>query len=1028
MFAATAAHAQNAFKVSLKLVDANTDEPVSFATTSLTEPGADEAQKYVLTDSEGKSDFTKVKKGTYILKAEIMGYKTYVQEITVDKNLDLGTIRMAEDVEALDAASVTAVGNPIIVKKDTVEYNASSFKTSDNDMLEDLLKKLPGVEVSSDGTITANGETISKITIDGKTFFLDDPQLASKNLPAKMIEKVKVVERKSEQARFTGIDDGQEEFIIDLSIYKGMMDGWFGNLTAGAGHDAPDKGYYNEDHKFADEGWRYQGGAIVGNFKDHSQLTLILNANNTNNRGFNDLAGGMMGGMMGGGMRGGMRGGGGMGGGMMGGGMGGGMMGGMGGGITSSWMGGLNGAWDLLDGDMELSGNYLYNGSNSYVEQESHQITYMEDGSQLINDETGTSTRNTGGHRFGMRLDHQFSPSSSILFEPQFNFGGGDFSEFSDFATNTIGTDGIERKTNQGFNTSYGDNENWTASGRFLYRQRLGKAGRTLSLNANYNFSNNDMTSFNQSLTQVDENKDNEWDVNPTIVNQKYLQNSKSSSLTGRLVYTEPLMEKLYLEASYQYSWSRSNTTKDAFNSGTNEFGEGYILYNPEGETPDALYSNSILNQNINQRAGITFSWQTDKLTAQLGASANPTHTYNETNGETYESNVVNWSPEARIRFYFNDYTNMMLNYNGRSSQPSTSQLMPVPDNTNPLNVSLGNPYLLPYFNHNARWNFGYTDMSSFMSINGNISGGMVQNAITNAQWYDKAGVQYSIPVNGPGTYNANAMLMINAPIGLSNFSIMSMTNARYNQSTSYIGNGNLATDKYYDAANVTFDYEAFNRDFPDLGKSDAFTQNNTMTTGVMQMLRLTYRNDVVELVAGGRTNMSKSWYTMNSVNQKATWTNNASFEMNWTLPFGMNLITDINYNWYNGYSTAQEPEFVWNAEITQLLFNNKCTLALRAYDLLNQAKNLTVTDNSNYHLERRSNTLGRYVVVALTYRFGTFGGKRGNRGPGMMGRGGMGGPGGPGGMGGGMRGGMRGGMGGGMRGPMGPPAGGMMR
>ena len=996
---ATAAYAQNSFKVSLKLVDANTNEPVSFATTSLTLAGADEAAKYVLTDTDGKSDFTKVKKGTYTLKAEIMGYKAHVQEIVVDKNMDLGVIKMAEDVEALDAASVTAVGNPIIVKKDTVEYTASSFKTSDNDMLEDLLKKLPGVEVNSDGSITANGETITKITIDGKTFFLDDPQLASKNLPAKMIEKVKVVERKSEQAQFTGIDDGQEEFIIDLSIYKGMMDGWFGNLTAGAGHDAPDKGYYNEEHKFADEGWRYQGGAIVGNFKDHSQLTLILNANNTNNRGFNDLAGGMMGGMMGGGMR-----------------------GGMGGGITSSWMGGVNGAWDLFDGDMELSGNYLYNGSNSYVEQESHKITYMVDGSELIDDQTGTSTRNTGGHRFGVRLDHEFSPNSSILFEPQFNFGGGDFSEFSDFSTNTIGTDGVERKSNKGFNTSYGDNENWTASGRFLYRQRLGKAGRTVSLNANYNFSNNDMTSFNQSLTQVDLNEDNEWDNNPTIVNQKYLQNSKSSSLTGRLVYTEPLVENLYLEASYQYSWSRSKNIKDAFDSGTNEFGDGFIIYNPIGEIANALYSNSILNENVNQRAGITFSWQTDKLTAQLGASANPTHTYNETNGKTYESNVVNWSPEARIRFYFNDYTNMMLNYNGRSSQPSTSQLMPVPDNTDPRNVSLGNPYLKPYFNHNARWNFGYTNMSSFMSINGNISAGMVQNAITNAQWYDKASVQYSIPVNGPGTYNANAMLMINAPLGLSNFSIMSMTNARYNQSTSYIGNGNLATDKYYDAANVTFDYEAFNRDFPDLGKTDAFTKNNTMTTGVMQMLRLTYRNDVVELVAGGRTNMSKSWYTMNSVNQKATWTNNASFEMNWTLPFGMNLITDVNYNWYNGYSSPQKSEFVWNAEITQLLFNNKCTIALRAYDLLNQAKNLTVSDVSNYHLESRSNTLGRYVVVAFTYRFGTFGNNRGGRGPGMgMGRGGMrGGPaGGP------MGGGMRGGMG---RGPMGPQAGGMMR
>ena len=283
----------------------------------------------MLTDHEGAAAITKVKKGTYILKAEIMGYKAHEQELTLEKAVDLGTIRMKEDVEVLDAASVSAVGNPIIVKKDTIEDNASSFKTSDNDMLEDLLKKLPGVEVNSDGSITANGETITKITIDGKTFFLDDPQLATKNLPAKMIEKVKVVERKSEQARFTGIDDGQEEHIIDLSVYKGMMNGWFGNLQGGGGHDLPDEGYYNEDHKFMDEGWRYQGAAIVGNFKEDSQISIIANANNTNNRGFNDLAGGMMGGMRGGG-----------------GGMGRGGMGGFGGGngITSSWMGGLNGA------------------------------------------------------------------------------------------------------------------------------------------------------------------------------------------------------------------------------------------------------------------------------------------------------------------------------------------------------------------------------------------------------------------------------------------------------------------------------------------------------------------------------------------------------------------------------------------------------------------------------------------------------------------------------------------------------------
>ena len=330
--AAVPAFAQNSFTVKFRLLDAGSGEPVGYATASLTVKGEKSASKYVLTDGEGNASLAKVRKGTYILKAELMGYKTYEKELLVEKNVNLGDIKMEEDVKVLDAASVSAVGNPIIVKKDTIEYTASSFKTSDNDMLEDLLKKLPGVEVASDGSITANGETIKKITIDGKTFFLDDPQLASKNLPAKMIEKVKVVEKKSDQAIFTGIDDGNEETIIDLSVYKGMMNGWFGNLSAGGGHDVPDPGYYNDEHTFLKEGWRYQGAGMIGNFKEDSQISIILNANNTNNRGFNDMAGSMMQGMRGGG-----------------GGMGRGMGGfGGGNGETTSWMGGLNGSFDFF--------------------------------------------------------------------------------------------------------------------------------------------------------------------------------------------------------------------------------------------------------------------------------------------------------------------------------------------------------------------------------------------------------------------------------------------------------------------------------------------------------------------------------------------------------------------------------------------------------------------------------------------------------------------------------------------------------
>ena len=210
LLASVTASAQGQVSVSLKLIDSKTSEPVSFATVSLTVKGQETPAKYVLSDIDGNAELTKMRRNTYILKAELMGYKPYSQELKVDKDMNLGEIKMEEDVEVLDAARVTDVGNPIIIRKDTVEYTASSFKTSDNDMLEELLKKLPGVEVESDGTITANGETITKITIDGKTFFLDDPQLASKNIPAKLIEKVKVVEKKSEQAQFTGIDDGEE--------------------------------------------------------------------------------------------------------------------------------------------------------------------------------------------------------------------------------------------------------------------------------------------------------------------------------------------------------------------------------------------------------------------------------------------------------------------------------------------------------------------------------------------------------------------------------------------------------------------------------------------------------------------------------------------------------------------------------------------------------------------------------------------------------------------------------------------------
>ena len=956
MLVCTGMYAQVGFPVRMKLSDRSTGEPVGFATVSMTLKGAKEPLKYVMSTEAGEVDFEGIVRGTYIMKAELMGYKPYEQEITVDRMIDLGTVQMSPDVEMLDAASVTAVGNPIIVKKDTIEYSATSFKTSDNDMLEELLKKLPGVEVGTDGSITANGETITKVMIDGKEFFLDDPQLATKNIPAKIIEKVRVVEKKSDQAEFTGIDDGEEETVIDLSVKPGMMDGWFGNVMAGGGHDLPPRNDGN-----AVDDWRYQGAAMVGRFTQNSQISIILNGNNTNNRGFNDIAGSMMQNMRG--SRGMGR-----------------RMGGWGrNGITTSWMAGANGAFNLLDGNMELNGNYMYGGSDRYIMEKSSETTYNDNGSVETYNEDGENLSHSDGHRFGVRLEHKFSENTSILFEPQFDFGTGSYTEDYVFDKSLDGA-----AVNEGFNRNTGSNSNWRARGFLLFRQRLGKPGRTVSVMFNYSFSNNDLWGFNQSLTRNLEGETPSDD----IVNQRYDQNSRSSSLSGRVVYTEPLGHDFYLEANYSYGWNRSKTFKSTYNSGGNpgdlvDLDGGSMTYDPAGETFDKDYSNDITNRYVNQSAGLNFMYQKEKLRAQLGAAIRPTDTDNMTNGESYKSNVINWSPQAMLRYDPDDNTSLRLFYFGRSSQPSTSQLMPVLDNSNPVNVSLGNPYLIPYFNHNIRAMFGYTDTETFMSIHGRFGSSIVQDPIVNAQW-NNAGVRYSIPVNGPASVSVDGRVMINSPFSRnSKFSIFSMTYARFNESTSYIQrtDGGLDMGKY--GTPEEFNYDLFHEDFSDM-KDMMFISNRTRTLNFTQRLRFTFRNDFVELNLGGRTRVSKSWYSISEYGQSAQWNNQIDASMNWTIPGGVSIIADCDYNWYNGYSQPQDDEFVLNAEVSKLLFKDRFTLALKAYDILCQSKNLSVSDESNMHVETLNNTLGRYIILSLTWRFGNFGGPGG--GPGHRG------------------------------------------
>ena len=1001
----TAAAQSFAQNITATLKEAATGDPVGYATASITPEGSESVYKYSISDTKGAVNIESVKDGTYTFKVELMGYKTYSKEITVKgESVALGEIKLEEDSEMLDAAVVSDVANPIVVKKDTVEYNASSFLVTDNDMLQNLLAKLPGLEVNSDGSITANGENVTRIYIDGKTFFLDDPQLASQNIPAKMVEKVKVIKKKSEQAEFSGIDDGQEETVIDLTVQQSMMNGIFANVMVGGGHDmkgeklSADVAAQDKLGALAqNDAFRFQSNAMVGNFKSNSQISVILNASNAGAGGMGGRGGGFGGGGFGG----------------PGGGGGG---GGMGGGLTTSYMAGLNGAFDLLDNKMELSSNYSYNGSNSLTGSMSTSYVTQTDGSQVTNWTNSKGTSNNGGHSIGVRMTHKFSDSANIVFEPQIRFNKtGSVSSSLNSSEHSL-----RGLTNDGWSSNISNGDNISTSGRFVYRQRILIPGRTLSVNLNWNYGTNNSESFTQSLTNMYVGSI----MNKNYVNQRNENKSTNASAGARIEYVEPMGNNFYLSGNYSYNWSTSNSSKDTFNSGLydqNAFSLDNLIYNRNGEVYDEVYSNKIVNRTIQQQIGANVMYQSEGMNAQVGASIMPRNIFNETNGKQYTDNAMNWAPNASIRADLGENANLRINYTGRSNQPSTNQLMPVMDNTNPTRMSLGNPYLTSYFNHNFRTEIGYTNRTTFFTTRLSANGSVNQSPIVNATWMDNASVQYSFPINAAPSWNGSLSWMINTPIGKSNFRINNNLSMNYSESHSYLGVASIDMTGYFNESKE-FDYELFHSDYfgenPTKNFNDYFKDNKNQNLSFNENLRITYRLDYFEATVGGRTRVSMPKSTYESLNSSpTTWNNSVSLNVTWNEPnTGLGLTADGTYNWYIGYTTNQPANFIVNTEITKLIFNNNATLAIRGYDLLNQTKTFNESINGNRRTESRSLALGRYVIVSLTFRFGTFG--RGNRGGGRGGNRGGGNF-----QGGGMRGGgmpMGGGMGGGM--PMGMP------
>ncbi len=926
LFAAVriAASAQT-YEVRLNLSDKKTGEAVSFATVSLSREGSDKVLKYAQTDEKGNALLQGVREGTYLIKGIMLGYEDYSEVIKVNENLNLGSKKMKVQVNYLEGAVVSDVGNAIQIKKDTIEHNVSIMKQTDSDVLEDLLKRLPGVEIGDDGSITANGKTISKVYIDGKAFFLDDPKLATKNLPAKIVNKVKIIDKKSEQAEFTGIEDGDEETVLDLNIKPGMMNGWMGNVTGGAGMDLHSS---QEKEMGASDKVRFQGGGLAARFTESDQLVFLGNVNNTNNRGFNDITGNSMGGMRRGGMRGGNN------------------------GISTSYMLGVNGS-KIFDDKSEINGNYLFNGNEKAVEETSDKTTFKEDGSELLSKEKSLNLSNTYGHRAGGRFDWKISPKTSILFLPNFNYGWGNFCDTTGYET-LLRNGGDVKDVNRGESKSVGNTDNISTDGRLLWRQRIGSAkGRTISVNLNYSVKRDKLDGINQSETEVfDEGISNDG----KNVDQSYNLLSKSWRLGGRAAYTEPLGNNFFAEASYSYNYTRSSSDKVAYNKGASGKYDQY----------DTDYSSTVGNEYISQNVGLSIKKQTKKFNATIGANYMPSHTISRARyaevDTTIDRTVYNWSPNARVEVNFDDNNVLRFNYRGRTTQPSTTQLLPVPDNSDPQRLYLGNPGLTPSFSHNVNADYRYNNKETFFSLN--ARGNMVYstNNIVNASYYGDDGVQYTIPINNSkGALQTSLFAMINAPIAQSGFSIMSFTRLGYNKGVNLVGKDNIDPedpDTYLDINN--------------------YSENLYRSASVMERLRFLYRNDILEASIGGRVRYSQSWYSIASQNVAPAWTNSVDARLIANIPDILSISTNCEYTFYAGYSADfNKPMCIWNAELSRQIFKKKATVAFKMYDILNQSRSVTRNATDNYVLDKMNNTLGRYFVVTLTWRFGNFGSKK---------------------------------------------------
>ena len=901
-----------------KVADKGDKSAIVGATIKLVSQRDSSQVRLVVTDKAGNFVFNNLNASGYRLYISYSGYEKVEQRVNLQaSNITPLSFSIAKVATNLGDVTVVAKAAPARQKGDTTEFSAGQFKVNPDATAEDIIKKLPGVTVAKDGTVTAMGEQVRKVTVDGRDFFGDDATAALKNLPASVIDKIQVFDKLSDQAQLTGFDDGNSVKTVNIVTKSGIKNGQFGRIYAGVGTDS-----------------RYTAGGNVSFFKGDRRISLVGNFNNINLQNFasQDLLGvtsSSGGGGRGGGGRGGQGGGGADN-----------FNVGQASGISKTNAAGINFS-NVYAKKLTVTGSYFFNNSHNNNESLVNTETFADPKNQFSVQKSNSVTDNSN-HRINMRFEYKIDSVNSIFIIPSISFQKNSSTSFSSLNTYQGAADSI----NNSLSNSSSDRNGFNIRNNILYRHSFAKKGRTLSFGFNTTFTKND----GQSITDAKYRYYNSLGVftKDSAQNRLSDNNTNGHTIGGNVAYTEPIGKKGQLQFDYTLSVQKNKSDQQTFAYD----GQKYTRF-------DTILSNRFNNTITTNNAGINYRLGQSR-DEQLSFGLNFQHARLESQRifpttTSVDQSFANILPNLMWRKKISANVNIRAFYRSSTNFPSISQLQDVVNLSNPLYVSSGNPGLKQSYTHFLSGRYSYTNSKTSKSFFANLFLQAASNYISNATFIAnqdtviqqnivlKRGSQLTKPVNLNGYKSLRTFFNYSMPLkfikttlnlstGFSYSKLPGMVNYQKTFTNSYAYNGGVVL-----ASNIS-EYVDFN-----LSYNANFTNSKTNTTN-------STTSKSVNQVIGAQVNLlsKKGWFVQN----------------------------DISGNTYSGLSGGLNQRFwLWNAAIGKKFLKNKAgELKLSVFDLLKQNQSIVRTVNENSITDSQSQVLQQYFMLTFTYSLKNFG------------------------------------------------------